>query len=244
METGYHQFVSQISRFDDSAVVERRRNEAAAVASAAETSAPSKGAQPGQDGVIYEPGHHAADYAGLVSRDALERAHFSGRDQEHVAYGDLGVAPAEGVPTSDHVAGSGRRHWGDDVRFKSREVVPGSAPLFADPTYYIQGGQSDRFESTAMAAQQSKPTSRSLLVHQGAPQGRKHVAPAFEPRHGHGTSSGAVPYLADMTNRTGPGGRIVAGGGQAPLGRDAYAAEAPLERGQLVRFCCCCVCAS
>jgi hypothetical protein len=48
---------------------------------------------PGQDGYIYDPNHHAADYAGLVPRDALERAHFEGKARAQAASTHLGVAP-------------------------------------------------------------------------------------------------------------------------------------------------------
>lgn len=235
-EKGYLQHHAELSQFDDSAVRERQRREQLAVEQAAALRAAAQaegsrpggvGAIPGNDGIVYDPSHHSADYAGFVSRDALERAHFEGRTRESVVYTDHGVIPAPQVQTADHVAGAGRKHYENDVRFSSREVVPGSAPLFADPTYYRQGGQDDRFESTAMAAQRGAPTLTGSLPDR---TGRKHVAPAFEQAAHH--------QLSDVTNRTGPGGRIVAGAAHngGGMGMNAYSHEAPRREGQLVGY--------
>jgi len=250
MERGYLQHRAELSRLDDSVVRERRFLEQEAVQAAAaertanaaalargEARGPS-GYVPGQDGYVYDPSHHAADYAGLVSKDSLERTHFSGSSLEHVSYGELGVVPAKGVPTLDRDGVHGcRKHFAQDARFASREVVPGSAPLFADPSYYVAGGQADRFTSTAMDAARSRPTDPSLLVDHGKEVGRKHVAPAFE------RAAAAKQHLADLTNesgiRTGHGGRVVAQGFNGPSGygpSGAYSAEEAVQRGQLVGY--------
>lgn len=235
-EKGYLQHHAELSQFDDSAVRERQRREQLAVEQAAALRAAARsegsgvagvGAIPGNDGILYNPAHHSADYAGFVSRDALERAHFEGRTRESVIYTDHGVIPAPQAKTTDHVAGAGRKHYENDVRFSSREVVAGSAPLFADPTYYRQGAQDDRFESTAMAAQRGAPTQQAAHPDR---TGRKHVAPAFE--------QAEHQRLSDMTNRTGPGGRIVAGAAYngGGLGMNAYSHEAPRREGQLIGY--------
>ena len=156
MERGFLQQHNELSKFDDTVVRERREFERQAAAEAAQLSAvrnhfPGACSLSGNDGVFFDPGHHAADYAGLVSRDKLERNHFPGRQGHHMAYGPLGVAPSSAVETNDY-RGQGKKHYERDPRFQSAEVVPGSAPLFADPTYYVPGGQSDRFQSSAMAA--------------------------------------------------------------------------------------------
>jgi hypothetical protein len=169
MERGYMQHRAELSRLDDSVVRDRRAfEEQASRAAAAERAANAaflasggapgpSGAVPGQDGYLYDPRHHAADYAGLVHKDLLEKAHFEGKHREHVAYGDHGVAPAPGVATTDHVAGEGRKHFSGDARFESREVVPGTAPLFADPTYYVAGGRPTGFEARPWSSSSSSP---------------------------------------------------------------------------------------
>ena len=84
----YLQQKAALSQFDDSAIRERRHQERAAVERAAAMAEAAReagsiagpvalGAAPGNDNVIYDPTHHAADYAGFVSRDVLERAHFA-----------------------------------------------------------------------------------------------------------------------------------------------------------------------
>lgn len=253
MERGYFQHRNELSAFDDSVVRERREAEANAARQHAQLRAQAHaaagdpralGALPGNDGVVFEPAHHAADYAGLVHRDALERAHFAGKAQQSVGASAHGfVAPSADAATSDHVAGQGRKHWEHDVRFQSRDVVPGHGPpLFADPTYFVDGGQDDRFISAAMAAQRQVPTARGSFAPggaHGASHGRKHVAPAYEP---------ANAALREATNYGGasggeqkpwgPGGRALGGpdahGGQQ-LGA-GYAQEPARERGDLVGY--------
>jgi len=255
MERGYFQHRNELSAFDDSAVQERRQAESNAARQHAQLRSQAAngtggdpravGALPGNDGVVYEPGHHAADYAGFVHRDALERAHFRGKTEQSVGASAHGfVVPSGNVPTSDHVAGSGRKHWEDDVRFKSREVVPGQGPpLFADPTYYLEGGQVDRFVSAAMAAQRQDPTSRGSYVPgsvHGASNGRSHVVPAYE--------QAKIAALREATNYGGtsglgsekpfgPGGRALGGPDRnnQQLGT-AYNQEPVRERGDLVGY--------
>jgi len=232
MEKGYLQHKAELSRFDDSVVRNRQAFEQAAFEKAAQlrSSDPLGDAVPGNDNIVFNPNHHSADYAGFVSRDALEKAHYQGKTKEslvRVDGSDGGVVPAPNVQTSDHT-GIGRRHFENDVRFASREVVPGSAPLIADPSYYMEGGDSDRFQSTAMAAQSSQPTnpvSYSIQSSKHPNVGKKHVVPAFDQK-GQGQ-----PYLNDSTNnRRGSGGS-----NHMQLGM-GYNQEAPRNRGDLVGY--------
>jgi hypothetical protein len=255
MERGYLQQRAELSHFDDSAIQERRRQEKAAAEQAAamrnssagngSSSSSSAGlAVPGNDGVVYDPTHHAADYAGLVNRDALERTHYQGATQQHMAPSEFGyIAPAQDASTFDHQAGAGRKHYEGDVRFQSREIVPGTAPMFADPSFYVSGGQDSRFESTAMAAANQAPTDPRSFADNGQhgfASGKKHLVPAFEAmdqhRHARGVGGGTANYpgggmgvvgqpFSDVTNN---------GRGSSYTGRkglDAYAQEAPVERG-------------
>ena len=165
----YLQQRAELSQFDDGAVREKRAAEQAAFDQAlalqqaareagAAAGGVAIGAVPGQDGVVYEPSHHAADYAGLVSRDYLERAHFEAPREAVARSEEGGIVPAPHASTFDIVAGRGdRRHFQDDVRFQSREAS-GAAPLLADPTFYVPGGQDDRYLSTSMAANARLPT--------------------------------------------------------------------------------------
>lgn len=150
MERGYLQHRAQLSKLDDSAVRDRREFERAAFEqAAAQRDTPGV---TGTDGVVYAPDHPNADFAGFLSRDALERAHFQGKQRQSVTYTDGGVMPSYDAPTSDYRMGAGRKHYEGDLRFTSREVLPGSAPLLADPTYFKPGGQDDRFITEAMSA--------------------------------------------------------------------------------------------
>jgi len=247
MERGYLQQRAELSHFDDSAIQERRRQEKAAAEQAAAMRNSSAGnssssaAVPGNDGVVYDPTHHAADYAGLVNRDALERTHYQGATQQHMGPSEYGyMAPAQDASTFDHQAGAGRKHYEGDVRFQSREIVPGTAPMFADPTFYAPGGQDSRFESTAMAAAKQAPTDPRSFADNGQhgfASGKKHIVPAFEAMDQHRARGGGgaanlhpggmgvvgQPF-SDMTNN----GR---GSYTGRKGLDAYAQEAPVERG-------------
>ena len=231
----YLQQKAELSQFDDSAIRERRYQERAAFERAAAMAEAAReagsiagpvalGAAPGNDNVIYDPTHHAADYAGFVSRDVLERAHFDAVPEAVARSEEGGIVPAPHASTFDRVAGRGdKRHFEDDVRFQSREAT-GEAPLLADPTFYVTGGQDDRYLSTTMAANARIPTSKDAFVHLPN-KGKRQVTPAYE------------VSLQEITNRrqeaaanqrVGLGGRSIAGQGGGPYSgarSGAYGAE-------------------
>lgn len=236
MERGYLQHRAELSQFDDSVVRERQRLEQEAIkkATAIRASDPLSDAIPGNDNILYNPNHHSADYGGFVSRDALEKAHFEGKQQESLIRNDAGVVPEKNVRTSDHI-GIGKKHFENDVRFQSKEVVPGSAPLIADPFHYINGGHQDRFQSTAMDAQRNIPTDPQQFSNKSINHphiGKKHVVPAFDIA---GQQQQQQQYqqqhhhLYDRTNHSGGGG-----GGKRIEG--SYAYEQPRGHGELVGY--------
>ena len=239
----YLQQRAELSQFDDTAVREKRAaeqaafEEAMALQRAAREAGPATGAVtigavPGQDGVVFEPAHHAADYAGFVSRDALERAHFEAPREAVARSEEGGIVPAPHAPTFDIVAGVGdRRHFEDDVRFQSREAT-GAYPLLADPTFYVQGGQDDRYLSTSMAANARMPTGPDAFVN-ASHKSKRQVLPGYEiglqeitnrqrqQQQQQGFRGGGMGAIGGGPGggggmRVGPGGRAIAGQGAGP----------------------------
>lgn len=244
----YLQQRAELSQFDDGAVREKRAAEQAAFDQAlalqqaareagAAAGGVAIGAVPGQDGVVYEPSHHAADYAGLVSRDYLERAHFEAPREAVARSEEGGIVPAPHASTFDIVAGRGdRRHFQDDVRFQSREAS-GAAPLLADPTFYVPGGQDDRYLSTSMAANARLPTGADAYVN-ASHKSKRQVLPGYELGLQEITNRQRQQAMA-QAQRTGHGGRAIAGQGAGPYsGGGAYAVEdaQPRQVGQLVGY--------
>lgn len=168
---------AELSLFDDSALQARRAAEQAAY-EAVRQPVRQLSAVPGTDQVVYEPAHSKADWAGLVSRDALERAHFSApaaQRESFVRAGDA-IVPSEDVPTLDSGLGAGKRHYQHDLRFTSKD----SAPLMADATFFVAGGQADRFQSVYQAQTSFQPTPQDSFRAAQASKGRKHVVPLYE----------------------------------------------------------------
>uniref|UniRef100_A0A7S2CM62 Uncharacterized protein n=1 Tax=Florenciella parvula TaxID=236787 RepID=A0A7S2CM62_9STRA len=176
MEKNYWQQKSELSQLDDSVRQDRLQQDRAAFEAARLQSAGlmAAAAVPGTDDCVYEPTHPRADWSGMVKRDELGRAN----DHDHVAMRegvsrtDYGIVPAADASTFDHVAGAGRKHYENDMRFSSNERH--AVPLLGG------AGGGAPIQSSYQAQTAFQPTPKELLMPHRQDAGRQHVVPAYE----------------------------------------------------------------
>lgn len=212
MEKSQWQMASELSRFDDGGRADRRAREAAAVSQP--QIANRVAAVPGAVDSVYDPQHPDADWAGLVPRDSLGRAHY--RDapavrENVVRTEDGGITTGGAAPTYDRddAEGAGRRGkrgYANDARFGSIDCASGP-PLIAGPGAHNPSVHYTTASQQAHALQQRTQPDQLTASRQG--HGKAHVVPQYEQQ--------IQQYVAgQQRGGGGSGGYPGPYGGQAP----------------------------